>query len=87
MGTFGDFACASLYANKAITSGDGGFVLGTRSEDDLKERADSYANHGFTKDYHFVHFEESGNYKMSRLQAALITPAVNKITHVMEDRN
>ena len=87
VGTFGDFACASLYANKAITSGDGGFVLSTRSEDDLKERADSYANHGFTKDYHFVHFEESGNYKMSGLQAALITPAVGKIPHVMEDRN
>ena len=87
VGTFGDFACASLYANKAITSGDGGFVLSTRSEDDLKERADSYANHGFTKDYHFVHFEESGNHKMSGLQAALITPAVSRIPHVMEDRN
>ena len=87
VGTFGDFACASLYANKAITSGDGGFVLSTRSEEGLKERADSYANHGFTKDYHFVHFEESGNYKMSGLQAALVTPAVGKIPHVMEDRN
>ena len=87
VGTLGDFACASLYANKAITSGDGGFVLSMRSENDLKERADSYANHGFTKHYHFVHFEESGNHKMSALQAALVTPAVSKIPHVMADRN
>ena len=86
VGTFGDFACASLYANKAITSGDGGFVLSTRSDGDLKERADSYANHGFTKDYHFVHFESATNHKMSGLEAALVTPAVAQIPHVMHDR-
>ena len=86
-GTFGDFACASLYANKAITSGDGGFLLSTRVEEDLKERADSYANHGFTKDFHFVHFEASGNHKMSGLQAALVTPAVAQIPRVMDDRS
>lgn len=26
-GTIGEFACASLYANKLITAGDGGFLL------------------------------------------------------------
>ena len=87
VGTFGDFACASLYANKAITAGDGGFVLSTRTDPDLFDRANSYANHGFTKDFHFVHFEPSGNYKMSGLQAALVTPAIALIPHVMEDRS
>lgn len=86
-GTFGDFACASLYANKAISAGDGGFILSTRKEEGLKDRADSYANHGFTKDFHFVHLEGCGNHKMSGLQAALVAPAVTQIPKVMEDRN
>ena len=87
VGTFGDFACASLYANKAITAGDGGFVLSTRKDEVMKERADSYANHGFTKRYHFVHLEGCGNHKMSGLQAALVTPAVSQLPKVMDDRN
>lgn len=90
VGTFGDFACASLYANKTITAGDGGFVLSTcQNEEDasqLMDRANSYANHGFSKDHHFLHFEFSGNYKMSGLQAAFATPAVAHIPEVIEDR-
>ena len=87
VGTFGDFACASLYANKVITSGDGGFVLSTRREEDMKERAASYVNHGFTEKYHFVHLESCGNHKMSGLQAALVTPAVAQLPKVTADRN
>ena len=86
-GTFGDFACASLYANKVITSGDGGFILSTRDEEGLKDRADSYVNHGFTKDFHFIHLESCGNHKMSGLQAALVTPAVAQLPRVLADRN
>lgn len=90
VGTFGDFACASLYANKTITAGDGGFVLSNCQTDEeaehLMHRANSYVNHGFSKDYHFLHFEFSGNYKMSGLQAAFATPAVALISEVMEDR-
>lgn len=89
VGTFGDFACASLYANKTITAGDGGFVMsncGLVEAKQLNERANSYANHGFSKDFHFLHFESSGNYKMSGLQAAFATPAVALIKEVMQDR-
>ena len=90
VGTFGDFACASLYANKTITAGDGGFVLSNcQSEEEayqLMHEANSYANHGFTKDYHFLHFKFTGNYKMSGLQAAFATPAVAHISEVMKDR-
>ena len=87
VGTFGDFACASLYANKTITAGDGGFVLSTCTNNNLKQRAKSYANHGFSQNYHFVHFEHSGNYKMSGLQAAFVKPAVSKIREIVADRS
>ena len=87
VGTFGDFACASLYANKTITAGDGGFVLSTHAKEGLKQRAKSYVNHGFSQNYHFVHFEHSGNYKMSGLQAAFVKPAVSKIREIVVDRS
>jgi perosamine synthetase len=89
VGTFGNFACASLYANKTITAGDGGFLLSNCDLAEAKEmtqRANSYANHGFSKDFHFLHFESSGNYKISGLQAAFATPAVSIISEVMQDR-
>lgn len=86
VGTFGDFATASLYANKTITSGDGGFVMSRRDDESLSERANSYTNHGFTAKHHFLHFEHSGNYKMSGLQAAMVLPAIDDIPTVMEDR-
>lgn len=84
-GTYGDFACASLYANKLITAGDGGFVL-SRHTDGIESNGKSYRNHGFSKGYHFVHYEHSGNYKMSGLQAAFVTPAVKDIQTVTQDR-
>lgn len=87
VGTFGDFATASLYANKTITSGDGGFILSKNPDiKDLQERANSYVNHGFTRDYHFLHFEHCGNYKMSGLQAAMVLPAVSDIPEILQDR-
>ena len=84
VGTFGHYAVASLYANKAITAGDGGFVLS--SVEGEKKRAESHVNHGFTPGHHFVHWEFSGNYKMSSLQAAFALPSVSKIPEVMQDR-
>ena len=84
VGTFGDFACSSLYANKIITSGDGGFVISKNEQD--ASRAHSYTNHGSLTDIRFFHLECCGNYKMSGLQAAFATPAVEEIPMVIEDR-
>lgn len=85
-GTYGDYACSSLYANKVITAGDGGFILSKHSANMVETRAKSYRNHGFSMLYRFVHFEPSGNYKMSGLQAAFVLPAVKEIPKVIEDR-
>ena len=90
VGTFEDFACASLYANKTITAGDGGFVLSNcqnkEEAEQLMHETNSFANHGFSKGYHFLHFKFCGNYKMSGLQAAFATPAVAHISEVVKDR-
>ena len=84
VGTFGDFACSSLYANKVITAGDGGFVISKKEQDPLITY--SYANHGMLQNIRYFHLECCGNYKMAGLLAAFITPAVDEIPLVMEDR-
>jgi len=47
LGTFGDFACASMYANKLLQAGDGGFVLAKDAAH--RYRLGSLVNHGFTR--------------------------------------
>jgi perosamine synthetase len=85
VGTFGEFGCASLYANKLITSGDGGFVIAKKEE--YQARLTSLVNHGFREDFHFVHVEASGNYKINGLASALCAPAVKHIDAVSQRRN
>eukprot|EP00118_Oscarella_pearsei_P025567 m.308394 g.308394 ORF g.308394 m.308394 type:complete len:403 (+) comp43918_c0_seq1:144-1352(+) len=101
VGKAGDMAAASLYANKLITSGDGGFVIskhacwppaiwplngGGDHVVNLQENLHSLTNHGFVPEYHFMHLHQSGNYKMSGLEAAFVTPAVECVPEVAKKR-
>ncbi|XP_055329290.1 uncharacterized protein LOC129581980 [Paramacrobiotus metropolitanus] len=84
LGTFGDFACASLYANKIIHAGDGGFVLAK----DPKHAASlaSYVNHGFTPSYHFVHFKRSINAKINGIGASVACGCLDEISKITYHR-
>ena len=68
-GSLGDIACFSFYANKILTTGEGGMVL----TDDalLAERARSYRNMAFRPERRFYHTETGFNYRMTALQAAV----------------
>ena len=84
LGTFGDFACASMYANKLLQGGDGGFVL---AKDSIhRYRLGSLVNHGFTRSYHFVHLEEAPNFKISGLAAALACGVLTSVDDIMAHR-
>eukprot|EP00811_Abedinium_folium_P034042 NODE_6959_length_1621_cov_8.016064.p1 GENE.NODE_6959_length_1621_cov_8.016064~~NODE_6959_length_1621_cov_8.016064.p1 ORF type:complete len:472 (-),score=134.91 NODE_6959_length_1621_cov_8.016064:96-1511(-) len=84
VGTFGDFAAASLYANKPITAGDGGWVHSrdAKHHDHLK----SLINHGFDPAYHFLHFETAPNAKINGLGAAFVCAMVKLLPSIMEHR-
>merc|ERR1719409_1403532 len=85
VGTFGDFACGSLYANKIVTAGDGGWVM---TKDKTKhDRLKSLVNHGFDPLYHFLHFETAPNAKINGLGAALACASIDKIPEVNVPRN
>lgn len=68
-GSFGAISTFSFYANKHVTTGEGGMLL--TDDHDLAERCRSLRNLCFQPQKRFVHEELGWNLRMSNLQAAL----------------
>lgn len=68
-GGLADISTFSFYANKLITTGEGGMVLVRTPE--LAERARSLRNLCFQKKQRFLHNELGYNFRLTNLQAAL----------------
>jgi perosamine synthetase len=76
-----DAGCYSLYANKLITSGEGGVVV--TNNKDVYERAKSYRDLCHSKE-RFVHYELGYNFRMSNLQAAVALAQLEQIEKFIE---
>jgi perosamine synthetase len=81
-GGLGDISAFSFYANKLITTGEGGMVLTQR--DDLAERARSLRNLCFQKGRRFVHDELGHNFRLTNLQAALGVAQLRRFDQIVE---
>jgi len=68
-GSFGDLSCFSFYANKLVSTGEGGMVLTNDSR--LAEKARSLRNLCFQPGRRFYHEELGFNFRLTNLQAAL----------------
>ncbi len=68
-GSLGDIACFSFYANKIITTGEGGMVVTDDAR--LAERVRSYRNMAFLPERRFLHRELGYNHRITNLQAAV----------------
>ncbi len=68
-GALGDAAATSFYANKIVTTGEGGMVLA--DDPAVAERARSYRNLCFRPERRFYHTEMGFNFRMTNLQAAV----------------
>jgi len=68
-GSFGTASCFSFYANKLVTTGEGGMLL--VDDDRLAQRARSLRNLAFVPSRRFLHHELGFNYRLTNLQAAL----------------
>lgn len=68
VGSIGDLACFSFFANKIICCGEGGMVL--TDDWDMAERLKSLRAHAFTKGEHFHHSEYACGMRMTEIQAA-----------------
>ena len=82
-GSFGDMACFSFYANKIITTGEGGMVVTNNLE--LAERLRLLRNLGFGKP-RFYHEVPGYNFRMTGLQAALGLAQLAKIDRFLSDK-
>lgn len=85
LGTFGQFSISSLYANKIVHAGDGGFVIA--KEPNIGKRLTSIVNHGFTPMFHFVHFEQAINAKIHGIGAAIASGCFDELDKIMKHRS
>lgn len=80
-GSFGHMACFSFYANKIITTGEGGMVV--TNDDALAERLRLLRNLGFTKP-RFRHEVAAFNFRLTGYQAAMGLAQLRKIEAIVE---
>ena len=79
-GSFGALSCFSFYANKIITTGEGGMVL--TDDDDLAERLRSLRNLAFGQP-RFLHEQAGHNFRMTGYQAAMGRVQLRKIDQII----
>ena len=77
VGSFGDIACFSFYANKVITTGEGGMCL--TDDQSLAERMKQLRDHAMSPQQRYWHEMIGFNYRMTNLQAALGVSQLAKI--------
>jgi perosamine synthetase len=76
-GGIGTMGCFSFYANKIVTTGEGGMVVTDDAK--LAERARSLRNLCFRRDHRFLHNELGYNFRMTNLQAAIGLAQIERI--------
>ena len=80
-GSFGELSTFSFYANKLVTTGEGGMVM--TDDDDLADRLRSLRNLAFRSDRRFLHDELGFNFRMTNIQAALGVAQLERITETV----
>lgn len=68
-GSFGDISTFSFYANKHVTTGEGGMIV--TNDQAIAERCRSLRNLCFKPERRFVHDELGFNFRMTNIQAVL----------------
>ncbi len=82
VGQFGDVACFSFYANKIVTTGEGGMCL--TNSDELAQTLCLLRDHGMTPGRSYWHERVGYNYRITNLQAAIGQSQLWRIKHTLE---
>ncbi len=80
-GSLGDISAFSFYANKLITTGEGGMIM--TNDHTIAQKAQSLRNLCFRAERRFYHTELGYNFRMTNLQAALGLAQVERIDQIM----
>ena len=84
VGSLGDAGCFSFYANKIITTGEGGMVVFNNKK--LAEKAKNLKELSFGKVDKFQHNDIGFNYRMTNLQAALAVAQLERIDELLDKK-
>lgn len=83
-GTIGDIGVLSFNANKIITTGGGGMVVGDNEE--LVEKVRFLSSQAKKDTLYFIHDEIGYNYRMLNLQATLGTSQIDQLESFIETK-
>ena len=83
-GTIGDIGVLSFNANKIITTGGGGMVVGDNEK--LVEKVRFLSSQAKKDTLYFIHDEIGYNYRMLNLQAALGTSQIDQLESFIETK-
>jgi len=83
-GSLGDAGCFSFYANKIITTGEGGMV--TTNDHTIADRVRSLKGLAFGDKFKFMHKDIGYNYRLTNLQSAIGCAQVEKIEEVISNK-
>lgn len=83
-GGFGSLSCFSFYANKLITTGEGGMVL--TDDQQLVERLRSLRNLCFQPERRFYHEQAGFNFRLTNLQAALGVAQIERMPEIVAQK-
>jgi perosamine synthetase len=76
-GGIGNVGCFSFYANKIITTGEGGMVV--TNDQSIAEKARALKDLAFSRQRRFLHTDVGFNYRMTNIQAAIGLAQFEKI--------
>lgn len=82
VGTRSDAGVFSFYANKTITTGEGGMVCFRSPE--VAERAKAMRSHGFSPKRRYWHDQWGTNFRLTNLQAALGVAQMERVDRTVE---
>lgn len=83
VGSFGKMNCFSFFANKVITTGEGGMIL--TDDDDLATDLRSLRTHGVDTPRYF-HESPGYNFRMTGMQAALGLAQMRRVDEIVEKK-
>ena len=83
VGSFGIAGCYSFYANKIISSGEGGII--TTNNKKFYEKLKLYKNLGFTKP-RFKHFVQGYNFRLTGIQAAIANSQLSYVNDIIKKK-
>ncbi len=83
-GGMGDVGCFSFYANKIITTGEGGMIV--TNNEKVADYARRLKDQAFSRERRFLHTDIGFNYRMTNIQAAIGLAQLEHIDRFVEMR-